>query len=163
MPSEDSKTRTKKAAPPGSEGRDPGTRSAGAKPGGAAPKVLLSPPGKEPIAVGVEIARTPQERQRGLMFRQHLDPNGGMLFLFERPDHLSFWMRNTYVPLDMIFIEPGMTVLGVVENATPLSDEPRGVPGKSQYVLEVNAGFSRRHGIGPGTPVRFMGVALPSR
>jgi hypothetical protein len=81
-----------------------------------------------------------------------------MLFLFERPEQLSFWMRNTYIPLDMIFIEPGMTVLGIVENAEPLTDTARSVPGLSQYVLEVNAGFSRRHGITAGTVVRFAGV-----
>jgi uncharacterized membrane protein (UPF0127 family) len=64
-------------------------------------------------------------------------------------------MRNTYVPLDMIFIEPGMTVLGVVENTKPLSDDHCSVPGDSQYVLEVNAGFARRYGLTTGTRVHF--------
>ena len=124
----------------------------------AFPQVVLMPSGKDPITVDVEIARTPEERQRGLMYRKHLAPNQGMLFLFEKTDHLSFWMRNTYIPLDMVFIEPGMRVLGIVENTTPLSDKSCRVPGESQYVLEVNAGFSRAHGLKRGDKVQFIGI-----
>lgn len=122
------------------------------------PQVWLSPPGHDPVAVTVELARTVEERRRGLMEREHLATDRGMLFLFERPQELSFWMRNTLIALDMIFIDAERVVLGVVENAEPQTDDPRSVPGLSQYVLEVNAGFARRHGIGPGTPVRFEGV-----
>ena len=93
------------------------------------------------------------------MFRQHMDDDAGMLFLFERSSPLTFWMRNTHIPLDMIFIEPSLRVLGVVENAEPLTDTSRAVPGHSQYVLEVNAGWSRRHAVTKGTAVRFEGVA----
>lgn len=122
------------------------------------PRVVLAPSGADEVSVAVEIARTARERQRGLMFREHLGQNEGMLFLWERPEHLSFWMRNTYIPLDMIFIAPDKRVLGVVENAEPLTEERRSVSGISQYVLEVNAGFARRHDIVKGTPVRFVGV-----
>jgi len=125
------------------------------------PRVVLLPPGGHPVSVRVEVARTPAERQRGLMFRKSLESDAGMLFLFEHPEHLAFWMRNTFLPLDMIFIEPGMTVLGIVENTEPLSDALCSVPGVSQYVLEVNAGFSRRHGLVTGTAVRFEGVPPP--
>ena len=120
--------------------------------------VELFPAGRAPVLVRVELARTPAERSRGLMHRKHLDREVGMLFLFEQPQQLTFWMRNTYVPLDMIFIESSMRILGIVENAEPLTDTSRSVPGQSQYVLEVNAGFSREHGFGPGTAVRFQGV-----
>ena len=136
--------------------------------GSAAPvqldaSVELFPMGRAPVLVSVELARTPAERSRGLMYRKHLDAEAGMLFLFEEPQQLTFWMRNTYVPLDMIFIESSLRVLGVVENAEPLTETSRSVPGQSQYVLEVNAGFSREHGIGPGTMVRFEGVpGMPS-
>jgi uncharacterized protein len=123
-------------------------------------RVVLMPEGREPITVPVEIARTPAERSRGLMFRISLPENAGMVFLFDRPDQLSFWMRNTLIPLDMIFIEHSMQVLGVVENAEPRTDSGRSVPGLSQYVLEVNGGFAQRHGIGPGTKVRFEGEGL---
>jgi uncharacterized membrane protein (UPF0127 family) len=120
--------------------------------------VELFPAGRAPVLVRVELARTPAERSRGLMHRKHLDPEVGMLFLFDQPQQLTFWMRNTYVPLDMIFIESSMRILGIVENAEPLTDTSRSVPGLSQYVLEVNAGFSREHGFAPGTAVRFQGV-----
>lgn len=126
---------------------------------GAESRVTLLPPGQDPVEVVVEVARSAEDRRRGLMDRRQLDADRGMLFLFERPEQLSFWMHNTYIPLDMIFIRADMTVLGVVENAEPLTDTSRSVPGLSQYVLEVNAGFSRRHGIHAGTTVRFEGVA----
>ncbi len=129
---------------------------------GSAPsaRVILMPEGRDAITVPVEIARTPAERSRGLMFRISLPENQGMLFLFERPDQLSFWMRNTLIPLDMIFIQDSMQVLGVVENAEPRTDTGRSVPGLSQYVLEMNGGWAQRHGVGPGTKVRFEGEGL---
>ena len=122
----------------------------------AQPIVVLEPLGGTSVSVRVEVAQTAAERQRGLMYRKQLDPDAGMLFLFERPQHNVFWMHNTYLPLDMMFITSDWTVLGIVENATPQTDSPREVPGLSQYVLEVNAGYSRQHGIAAGTKVRFI-------
>jgi len=141
---------------------EPKSASSGAT-GASAPAELeasveLFPAGRAPVLVRVELARTPAERSRGLMHRKHLEADAGMLFLFDAPQQLTFWMRNTFVPLDMIFIESSMRVLGIVENAEPLTETSRSVPGLSQYVLEVNAGFSRQHGFGPGTAVRFQGV-----
>lgn len=141
----------------------PGTAPAAAPSAANAPaekgsRVVLMPPGADPVSVRVEIARDDATRRRGLMFREHMDDDAGMLFLFDRPEQLTFWMHNTYIPLDMVFIEPSLRVLGVVENAEPQTDSSRAVPGVSQYVLEVNAGFSRRHGLGKGTAVRFEGV-----
>jgi uncharacterized protein len=122
----------------------------------AAPQVVLTSPGRDPITVTVEVASSAAERQQGLMYRKQLGPDAGMLFLFEQPQQLTFWMHNTLIPLDMIFITADWNVLGVVENATPLTDAPRSVPGLSQYVLEVNAGFARRHGVSAGTSVRYV-------
>ena len=143
-----------------SNGSTPGSSPGGRTAEAATPtaQVVLMPPGRDPVTVRVEIADDDPERQRGLMFREQLAPDAGMLFLFETPQHLTFWMRNTYLPLDMIFIESSLTVLGVVENAEPRTETTRSVPGVSQYVLEVNAGFSREHGLTPGTVVRFVGV-----
>jgi len=118
--------------------------------------VMLEPVGSDAVRVRVEVVQTPQDRQRGLMYRKQLDPDAGMLFVFERPQHNVFWMRNTYLPLDMIFITPNWSVLGVVENATPQTDSPREVPGESLYVLEVNAGFARQHGVTQGTKVQWI-------
>lgn len=127
-------------------------------PPAARPRVVLEPPGAAPVTVEVEVARTPAQTQRGLMYRRELAADRGMLFLFARERQQSFWMRNTLIPLDMIFITRDMRVLGVVENAEPETEDPREVPGLSQFVLEVNAGFARANGIGPGTAVRFEDV-----
>ncbi|MBN1653046.1 MAG: DUF192 domain-containing protein [Deltaproteobacteria bacterium] len=124
------------------------------------PQVVLLPEGREPVRVDVEIARTAEQRRRGLMYRKSLARNRGMLFIFEKPGQLSFWMRNTHIPLDMIFIESGMRILGIVEDTTPLSDESCSVSGESQYVLEVNAGFAKAHGLCRGVKVEFVGFFL---
>jgi uncharacterized membrane protein (UPF0127 family) len=121
-------------------------------------QVVLEPPGREPVTFEVEVANEDRTRQRGLMFRRQMAENAGMLFLFDETEHLSFWMHNTYLPLDMVFITSAMRVLGVVENAEPQTDDPREVEGDSQYVLELNAGTARRYGIGPGVLVRFVGI-----
>lgn len=119
-------------------------------------RVELSPPGRDPIAVTVEVVDTPASRQRGLMYRKQLAPDAGMLFIFERPEHHAFWMHNTLIPLDMIFISADWNILGIVENATPLTDDSRSVAGDSQYVLEVNAGFARSHGLQAGHGLRYL-------
>ncbi len=126
--------------------------------GPRAPTVLLEPEGAPPVRVRVEVARSDEEHQRGLMYRSHLEADAGMLFLFDRETHQVFWMRNTYVPLDMIFIGKDLRVVGVVERAEPLTDAPRSVEGRSQYVLEVEGGFAARHRIGGGTRVQFIDV-----
>lgn len=119
--------------------------------------VVLSTGGRT-VRVRVEIVRTPEQRARGLMFREKLAELEGMLFLFDRQEVQSFWMENTYIPLDMIFIDERMQVAGIVENAEPLTTISRKVNAPSRYVLEVNGGFCRRHGIGKGTKVTFEGV-----
>lgn len=121
-------------------------------------QVVIEPPGREPVTFQVEVANEDRSRQRGLMFRRQMNADAGMLFLFDEEEHMSFWMHNTYLPLDMVFITSAMRVLGVAENAEPLTDDPREVEGDSKYVLELNAGTTRRFGIGPGAQVRFVGV-----
>jgi len=119
--------------------------------------VVLEAGGKT-VRVEVEVARTPEQRAKGLMFRKELASYRGMLFLFDREEMQSFWMKNTYIPLDMVFIDRKLKVVGVVENAEPLTTSSRRVQGPSIYVLEVRGGFARAHGIGPGTRVTFEGI-----
>ena len=111
-------------------------------------------------AVTVEVARSDEERARGLMNRTRLDPDAGMLFVFAESDDHSFWMKNTFLPLDMIFVDEQGRVAGVLENVPPLSTEARTIGRPSRYVLEVNAGWSARHGVQRGDAVRFENVAL---
>lgn len=116
--------------------------------------VLFGADGKE-VPVRVEIAREPEERERGLMFRRTLAADAGMIFIYPAEGRLSFWMKNTYIPLDMIFINDAMRIVGIIENAQPLTLDARGVDVPARFVLEVNAFFSHRHGIMQGSRVRF--------
>ena len=94
------------------------------------------------------------------MYRNHLDPDAGMLFIFDREAPLTFWMKNTFIPLDMIFIDDDRRIVGIVEDAVPETETPRRVQGESRYVLEIGGGLSRRLGIGKGGQVDFEGVPL---
>jgi len=125
-----------------------------------APVVVLATPGHDPVRVTVEIANTDELRRRGLMYRQNLAPDAGMLFLFPMDEVHQFWMKNTLIPLDMIFIRKDGTVAGVVENAEPKTLDGRSVGKESRHVLEVNGGFAKLHGIGEGTRVSYEHVDL---
>jgi hypothetical protein len=117
--------------------------------------------GARQITFRVELARTEPEREKGLMFREKLAPDAGMLFLFERPSVQTFWMKNTLIPLDMIFIGSDHAVVGVVANAEPLTLTARTVGEPSQYVLEIGGGLAARVGIRAGDRVEFRGVDGP--
>lgn len=110
------------------------------------------------FAVNVEVARTPSEQAKGLMFRTELKADAGMIFIYQRDGDHSFWMKNTYLPLDMIFIGADGVVVGAVENAAPLTLESRRIGKPSRHVLEVNAGFCRSRGVQAGTRVRYLGI-----
>ncbi|MGP3695914.1 DUF192 domain-containing protein [Rhodobacter sp. NSM] len=111
------------------------------------------------IRFSVEIADTAAERSRGLMERESLPRSSGMLFLFEAPHAASFWMRNTLIPLDMIFAGPDGTVKTVHSNAIPGDLTPIKGGDGIQSVLEINGGLARALGIGPGTVLRHPGLA----
>jgi uncharacterized membrane protein (UPF0127 family) len=114
---------------------------------------------RDPWMVKVEIAADEASRERGLMFRRDLASDHGMLFIFPDTDYRSFWMHNTLIPLDMIFLDETRTVVGVVANAAPQTDTPRTVGKPSRYVVEVAGGEAGAHGIGPGTRTAFIGVS----
>ncbi len=112
-----------------------------------------------PWMVKVEIAADDASRARGLMFRRALAPDHGMLFIFPDTELLSFWMHNTLIALDMIFLDETRTVVGVVANAAPQTDTPRTAGKPSRYVVEVAGGEAGAHGVGPGTRAAFIGVS----
>lgn len=114
--------------------------------------------GAAPVRVRVELARTPEEQMRGLMHRRGLDTDAGMLFLFDRAEPRRFWMRNTYIPLDMIFLDSQRVVVGIEENTVPLDETGRGPDQPAQYVVEVTGGYARSHGIGLGARAQFQNV-----
>lgn len=106
-------------------------------------------------AFKIELALSPEQQSQGLMFRPRIDADAGMLFVHPQPRILTMWMKNTLIPLDMIFISRDGRVLAVAEETTPrsLAVISSGVPAKA--VLEVAGGTARRLGITPGALVRY--------
>jgi uncharacterized protein len=107
--------------------------------------------------VRVEVARTPSEQEKGLMDRPSLSDDAGMVFVFAETAPHGFWMKNTLVPLDLVFIGEDGRVAAVVER-TPLGLDVDDGGVKSRYVLEVNRGWSRAHGVRPGDRVHLENV-----
>jgi uncharacterized membrane protein (UPF0127 family) len=106
----------------------------------------------------IEVADDPAERAQGLMSRKKMARSAGMLFVYERPQRTAFWMKNTLIPLDMIFINEQGVVTRVHENAIPLDETT--IPGGDdiQFVLEINGGLAGRMGIAPGTELRHPAI-----
>jgi uncharacterized membrane protein (UPF0127 family) len=101
-------------------------------------------------AADVEVAEGETMVQRGLMFRTQMPEGDGMFFKLDGHYVHAFWMRNTCIPLDMLFVDDDGLIVGIVENVPTLNDEERRVTCASRYVLEVNAGWVKRHGVKPG-------------
>lgn len=101
----------------------------------------------------IEIAEKKHELKKGLMFRKELKENSGMLFIFEDQMHLSMWMKNTYIPLDMVFINSSNKVVDIVKNTKPLSKEIISPLEPAKYVLEINAGMAEKSGLNIGDSV----------
>jgi len=121
------------------------------------PVAVIRGPGAA-VEISLEVAATPAERERGLMYRRSLAEGRGMLFVFDADGNQSFWMKNTLIPLDLLFIARDGTVVGIHANATPLSTANIAVGKPSRYVLEVPGGWAARHGISAGARVDFRGV-----
>jgi len=111
--------------------------------------------------VHAEVVSTPRDVHRGLMYRQYLPADEGMLFIMGHERRHTFWMKNTLIPLDIIFITRDMKVAGIIHDAQPMDQTSRGVGKPSLYVLEVNGGWTVKHGVKDDNPVVFENVALP--
>lgn len=114
-----------------------------------------------PVTVSLEVAATPAAQQRGLMYRTALADDHGMLFVFPDARPHDFWMKNTLIPLDMIFIAADGRVVGIRAETPPLSTAPIGVAEPSRWVLEVPGGYAARRGIAAGDTVELRGVRAP--
>lgn len=110
----------------------------------------------------VEIADSPAERAQGLMFRKTLAPGSGMLFVYDRPRQVAFWMRNTFIPLDLIFMDATGTIRHIHPNAQPLDESP--IPGATaddpnperKLILEIGGGEAVRLGLATGQPMASL-------
>ena len=103
----------------------------------------------------VELAATPEQMERGLMFRQELAPDAGMLFDFKQPTMATMWMRDTLIPLDMLFVDAKGRIVYIHERAVPRSDAIIAAPSPVRAVIELNGGTAARLGIRPGDRVIF--------
>ena len=106
--------------------------------------------------INIEIADNDQERAQGLMWRRSMAENDGMLFIFDKEQTLTFWMKNTYIPLDMVFADKSGKIVTIYQNATPLSEASIVSDQPAKYVVEVNGGFCARYGIRDGDIISFM-------
>lgn len=114
-----------------------------------------NPDGSRSSVFHLEMAVTPQEQEKGLMYRRELEPNGGMIFFYNREIIQSFWMKNTYVSLDLLFIDSKKKVVGILPRVPILNEEPRKVDALSQYVIELAAGTAEREKIVVGSVARW--------
>ena len=108
-------------------------------------------------SLDVEIADTQPARTRGMMWRTSVPVGTGMLFIFPREEVHPFWMRNTLVPLDMLFLDHTGQVVGIIAQAEPQTLDNRDVGKPSVYVLEVAGGWTEKVGVVPGSRVEFIG------
>ncbi len=133
---------------------------------GAAPAFALCDEGRAEFRwqggkarFAVEIADDEAERARGLMFREDLPSSAGMLFVYDRPQSVAFWMKNTLIPLDMVFIGPEGRVNAVHANAAPGDLTPIPGPDNTIMVLEIGGGLAARLGLGEGAELHHPAIA----
>jgi uncharacterized membrane protein (UPF0127 family) len=111
---------------------------------------LISPDGNTTIDLRVELADTDSARQLGLMYRKEMEEKVGMFFIFPNEEPRAFWMKNTFLELDMLFFDTKKQLVSIVKRATPLTETKRESTQAAQYVLEVVGGSADKWGVSPG-------------
>ena len=118
---------------------------------------------KGDVDVAVELALTREAQARGLMYRTELADGSGMLFVFPEESERSFWMSNTPIPLDILFIRSDRTILSIASNTVPYSEKKIPSRGTAKYVLEVPAGWAEKHGVKSGDRITLPELANAKR
>jgi hypothetical protein len=118
-----------------------------------APLTVVTATGPQKFTV--EVATTPGQMEQGLMFRRSMAPDAGMIFDFKQPVPAAMWMKNTLIPLDMLFVDQGGHVVNIRERAVPQSLDTIGAASPVRAVVELNGGTAARLGIKPGDTVQF--------
>lgn len=126
----------------------------------AQPRVVVTANDGRELTFHVEIADSPAKRELGLQYRRELAGDRGMLFIFPAERQQSFWMKNTPISLDIVFINREKKIVGIIHEAVPFSLDSRSVSAPSRYVLEIKGGLSRRYGIKAGDAVRFERISV---
>ncbi len=117
--------------------------------------IVILPDGS---TLNVELSTTPDEWAKGLMYRESIPENYGMLFVFKNSDYHYFWMKNTLIPLDIIWLDEKKEIIYIEENCKPCKKEPCKTYGPNmpaKFVIEVKAGFSKKHSLKPGDKLYF--------
>lgn len=133
----------------------PSPQHTGLQPAQFASLTIHTPSGG--LSVNAELALTPETQARGLMHRSEMPDDAGMLFIFEKPYHISMWMKDTLLPLDMFFIDSNGKIVHIAENAIPRSLEHIRSPVPALAVLEMKGGTAAKHGIRPGMRISGAG------
>jgi uncharacterized membrane protein (UPF0127 family) len=118
-------------------------------------QLTISSQGTPKVTLSVEVVASNRGRQRGLMFRDHLEDGKGMLFVFDSEQEHPFWMKNTLIPLDIIFLDSNRQIVGIIHNATPKREDNLSVGIPSRFVLEVPGGYCNRTNIHRGDAASF--------
>lgn len=118
--------------------------------------------GKAGPRLSLEVCANDTERARGMMFRRSLAEDRGMIFTFPVEREHVFWMKNTYIPLDMVFLSKEFKVVGMLENVTPLTEDRRSVGRPSTYVVELAGGVARKLNLKEGDLLRLHGTLPPA-
>ncbi|MCI0472224.1 MAG: DUF192 domain-containing protein [Ignavibacteria bacterium] len=116
---------------------------------------FLTVKGKELSKINIELADTERKRMQGLMYRKTMDENNGMLFVFPVSELQSFWMKNTPLPLDIMFVNENKEIVKIHSNTTPYSEQSYPSLKKAMYVVEVIAGYAEKHNISEGDKIEF--------
>jgi uncharacterized membrane protein (UPF0127 family) len=120
-------------------------------------KIIFAEAKGAPVTT-IEVAENDHDRQRGLMYRTKMGDERGMIFTFGEKDDHTFWMHNTCISLDMLFIDDDGMIVGIEESTPTMSDDTFSVGCSSKYVLELNAGWTRAHGVVAGQKVKIEGI-----
>jgi uncharacterized membrane protein (UPF0127 family) len=110
------------------------------------------------LSLNIKIADNDSARMKGLMFVKNLPENEGMLFIMEDEAQVNMWMKNTYIPLDMIFVNSNKEIVSMAENTKPLSTEIISSKNKVKYVLEINGGLAKKSGLKIGDKINYQEV-----
>lgn len=124
---------------------------------------FLSPSGDTLRTIDVEFAENDEERTRGMMGRRALPPNSGMFFIMDDVDTTGFWMKNTPLPLDIMFVAPDSQIINIVKRTSPFSETPIRPVAPKKYVVEVRGGYSDRVGIADSMRITWQRTDVPAR
>lgn len=111
--------------------------------------------GKVIFKAAIEVALTPAAQEQGLMYRKSMPDSAGMLFVFNISEPLAFWMRNTIIPLDIIYADSSKKIVKIIRNARPYSEDQLLSVKPAMYVVEMNSGFAVKHGLREGDLIDF--------